>query len=233
MERKWNMRKKEEKEKVEVIKKDNKKQSADVPYEESKPQKAYFFQRFAAYIVDILIVSLVFRLITLPIPESKNLSKIEDEMITLNEKYLNEEIDTDQYVNQSISISHDAAYESFIYTIIQIALIILYFVVFQFYNKGQTLGKKIFRIRVVKSDGQELSMNDMIFRSFIINSILVNMIILAFTLLASDTIYFYTSNILQFVQGLLLIITVIMVMYRQDGKGLHDMIAKTEVVVEK
>ncbi len=233
MERKWNMRKKEEKEKVEVIKKDNKKQSADVPYEESKPQKAYFFQRFAAYIVDILIVSLVFSLITLPIPESKNLSKIEDEMITLNEKYLNEEIDTDQYINQSISISHDAAYESFIYTIIQIALIILYFVVFQFYNKGQTLGKKIFRIRVVKSDGQELSMNDMIFRSFIINSILVNMIILAFTLLASDTIYFYTSNILQFVQGLLLIITVIMVVYRQDGKGLHDMIAKTEVVVEK
>ena len=201
MERKWNMRKKGEKEEVEVIRKEKVGQQDAIPKAEKK-EKAYFFQRLAAYVLDVLIVSFAVTLITLPIPENENLIKIEDEMTSLNEKYLNQEIETEQYINQSIGISHDAAYESFIYTIIQISAIILYFVVFQFYNKGQTLGKKIFHIRVVRSDGQELSMNDMIFRSFVINSTLINIIILAFTLFASDTIYFYTSNILQFIQGL-------------------------------
>lgn len=210
-------------ENVEVIKKEK---------VQDTQEKAYFFKRFAAYIIDILIVSLIASLVLLPFPENKNLTKINQEIMTLNQKYLDQKIEVDTYISQSIELSRDASYENVIPTIIELTLIILYFIVFQFYNKGQTLGKKLLHIRVVKEDSSELSMNDLIFRSLIIHSIFINMIALILTLCSTDTVYFYGANALQVLQEFIIIISSFMVIYRKDGRGIHDFVAKTKVIAE-
>ena len=73
-------------------------------------------------------------------------------------------------------------------------------------------------------------MNQMIFRSLIINSILVEMIVLGFIILASSDVYFYGVGIFEGIQYLVMLISVFMVMFREDGRGLHDLIAHTKVV---
>jgi uncharacterized RDD family membrane protein YckC len=57
-------------------------------------------------------------------------------------------------------------------SLITILIEVLYFVVFQLYNGGQTFGKKITKIKVV-SESNDLTMNQMIFRSLLSNYILV------------------------------------------------------------
>lgn len=254
------MKKSDEKElDVEVIKKDKKKATTkksssntkksevkkevtvieNVDTANKKPtKKSYFFERLAAYIIDIVIVSLAVSLVTSFIPENSNYVKINNELVELNEKYLNQEIDTDQYVHQSMEYSYDAAYQGMVYTFVQIIIIILYFIVFQFYNKGQTLGKKLLHLRVVNKNDDKLTMNDMLLRGLVFPSILFDLLIVAVTLMASgfgtnkSSIYFYGSSALEIIQSLILVATAIMVLYRKDGRGLHDLIGKTKVIKE-
>lgn len=198
-----------------------------------KTNPAYFFQRLAAYLIDIVLVSIVVSLITFPIPKNENLEKINQEIMNINQEYMEGEIEIEEYINKSIGVSRDAAYENVWYTIVEITVIILYFIVFQFYNKGQTLGKKLLHIRVVKNNDTDLTMNDLIFRGLIFPAVLVDMLILGMTLFANDTVYFYTSNVLTVVQGLVLIAILIMICSRKDGRGLHDLVANTRVIMEK
>ena len=106
-------------------------------------------------------------------------------------------------------------------------------VVYQFYNKGQTLGKRLMKIRVVSNDNRELTINDYIFRSMILNSVLVNILVVVLVMFMNKNYYFYVSFPLQLVQIVLSLITIFMILFRKDGRGLHDMVAHSKVVMEK
>lgn len=192
--------------------------------------KAYFFQRIAAYFIDIILLSLVVGILTLPIPENKSATALNEELTSLNEQYLKGELSTSVYMNQSKEVTHDLAYQNVLYTIIDAVAIILYFVIFQAYRGGQTIGKRLMHIQVVKTDGTPAKMNDLAIRSLLIHAVLANIILLAITVFGSKDIYFYFGNGIQGLQGLLMIITVFMVIFRKDGRGLHDLIAKTQVI---
>ena len=86
--------------------------------------------------------------------------------------YISQKIDISEYTSESISVSYEMAKKQGILSLTTIFLNILYFVVFQVKNNGQTVGKKLLKIKVSSCDDEELTMNQMIFRSLIINSIL-------------------------------------------------------------
>ena len=107
---------------------------------------------------------------------------------------------------------------------------ILYFVVFQIYNSGQTIGKKIMKIKVISNNG-ELTMNQMIVRSLLINSVLLNMISLVAVSFINDPMqYLYVFGSFDSIQYLFVIVTTLMVMFRKDHASLHDMITNTRVI---
>ncbi len=193
-------------------------------------EKALFIQRLAAFIIDIMLVSTVASLFSVPFIDVEGVNKLNEEATTIIDQYLNQEIDMNDYLSETISITYQLARKNGIVTIINLFLAILYFVVYQFYQNGQTIGKKLLRIQVISNDEQELTMNQMIFRSLIINSILVEMIVLGFIILASSDVYFYGVGIFEGIQYLVMLISVFMVMFREDGRGLHDLIAHTKVV---
>ena len=114
-------------------------------------------------------------------------------------------------------------------SLITIALNILYFVVYQLYNKGQTIGKKLMKIKIISTDG-ELFMNQMIFRAFIANFILVDLISFLFMLTKSKELYFYGTGIFQFIQYIIVIVSVFMIMFRKDGCSIHDKLVHTKVI---
>ena len=196
---------------------------------ETLENKALFIQRLVAFVLDILIITFVTSLIATPFVDLEKSNKLSNQSTEVMQKYIDREIDTKTYSIEFMNISYKLARNNGILSFITIILEILYFVVFQIYRNGQTLGKMLMKIKIV-SDNGELNMNQMIFRSLIANSILLNIITFTFMIFGSKDIYFYFTGIFGLIQYIIIIISVFMVMFRKDGCAIHDKLAHTNVV---
>lgn len=192
--------------------------------------KAYFMQRLGAYIIDILLVSTLFTLVTMFIPANKNLTNATEEQVKLYETYLKGEISSKEYLTTTVKLDYKVQRNQIPYSILELVFIIVYFIVFQFYNKGQTLGKKLFKIRVVRKDETRISMNDLALRSLVSLNLVSSILTMVFCLVGSLSVYTISSLIIEVIQTTLMIVTVVMVLVRNDGRGLHDFIGGTKVV---
>lgn len=194
-------------------------------------QKAFFFPRLIAYILDMLIISVILTLIMLVVPQSNNYSKYLEEYKKVQTDFKAGEISSTEFINKSIEIVPDLDRSNVLTMIVEVVVLILYFVVFQCYNKGQTIGKKLMHIKVVSNDNSELNFNNYVMRSIIVNSLLVNIVVIGLVLFINKEIYFYTSYILQAIQSVLIIVSAFMMMYKKDGRGIQDYFAHTKVVM--
>ena len=194
------------------------------------------FRRVLAFLVDLIIVSVIASAIS-------SIKYINPDIEKYNETYdqymeyvenglegnnMQQIINSEEYQDYSYKIAYYAKYSS----IITIIVSILYYVVFQYFTKGYTGGKKLLNIRVESVNG-ELKFYQLLLRSLIINGILTSIItvILLFTLNKSS----YT-NVQMYVELLnmgLIFVSFGMILYRKDGRGLHDLIGGTRVVLNK
>lgn len=197
-----------------------------------KDKKASFRKRLCAYLIDIFVVSLLASLIVVPFIDAKSVDKLDKNMVEVTEAYLNNEIDEMTFLNESESINYQLAKLTGTLTFVTIIIKMLYFIVFQLYNKGQTLGKSMFGIRVQSND-LELTANQMILRTFIIDSIFYSVVGFALMIFASSSAYFYGSLLFEIIQSIIMIICACMVMFRKDKRGLHDIVSRTSVIEVK
>lgn len=230
-------KKKEEIIEAEVVeKKSTKKESVvekvEVETINKSNDKPYFFPRLVAYIIDIMLVSIVCTGILMVIPENKNYDKYMKEYEQIQTDFIEEKIDSEEYLNKSMDVVYDIDYSNVFSMITEVVLIILYFIVFQFYNKGQTFGKKLMKLRVVSTKGDNLTLNQIAYRALIINSILINILILGSLLFLGRDYYYYASLVLQVIGSIIIVVTLMMIFFRKDGRGLHDVIAGTKVIQE-
>ena len=196
-----------------------------------KTSKAYFVQRLIAFMIDILLVYTVASLVATPFIDTKESEKITEEISELINQTTNQEITTREFADRNMDLSYQMARKNGFISLISIIVNILYFVVFQLYNKGQTIGKQIMKIRI-KSDLDELTMNQMIFRSFIANSILLDIITFMFMLSNSRLVYFYGITTFSTLQYSITLISIFMILIRKDGCAIHDLLVHTKVVKE-
>lgn len=193
--------------------------------------KSNFGKRLMAYIIDVMIVSLIFSFLTIFIKDSSNLVNLNNELNTISENYLNQTITMSEYINQVASTQYLINREMFLQNLFSLVLMMGYFIVLPYYYNGQTLGKKLMKIKIVKENGK-LGINDLVLRGLIANGILVTLIELSLTFLFKDTPYFISISIFDFIQFLLVIISTFMILYKKDKKSLHDLVCKTLVVDE-
>lgn len=196
----------------------------------AKGEKALFVQRFIAFLLDIFILSSIASLISYPFLDAKSINKLNKNSSEVIEKYTTGEIDMDTYVDEVKGISYQLSQKQGVISLVTLFLSVLYFIVYQYYNDGQTIGKKLMKIKVVSSTDKEITMNSFIFRSLIVNSILVDMISFAIVIFGNETAYFYGVAICGIIKYTLLLICGFMVMWSKSGMGLHDRIAHTTVV---
>ena len=197
-----------------------------------KNDKPYFFPRLVAYIIDVTLVSIVCSGILFLFPKNENYSKYLKEYQEVQTNFIDNKIEADEYIHKVADITYDIDYSNVLSMIVEVVLLILYFIVFQFYNKGQTFGKKLMKLRVVSTNGNELTLNQVTCRALIIDSILINLFMIAALLFSGRNYYYYASLSLQILSGIIIFVTLMMIFFRKDGRGLHDVVTGTKVIQE-
>ena len=193
--------------------------------------KASFFKRMGAFVIDYFVVLVIVSLITMGFNTNKN-NDLNSQMNQLISDYQNEKITIDEYKDETYKLNYELQKENMTVNIVTITLYIGYFVVFATLNKGQTLGKKLLKIRVVNKNNDKPSIWNMLVRSlFIYNIISILFSTVAVNFLNINTFtYIYTT--LGYIEYFVIIISFFMVIYKKDGRGLHDMMAGTNVIEE-
>ena len=217
-------------EKAEKAEKDHKKKKVvKKKKEEKEPEKALFIQRLFAYLIDVIIISFIASLIAVPFIDAEQYNKYSKDLKEMTEKFTTNEVNSEEYLIQSETLTYNISRLNGPTTFITIVLGVLYFVVFQVYNAGKTIGKKITGIKVISENG-DLTINQMIFRSFIANSILLNIINIILLITASKSGYIYSFGAFELVQYTITIVSLFMVMFSKEGKAIHDRLVHTKVV---
>lgn len=118
-------------------------------------------------------------------------------------------------------------------SIITLSVTLLYFGVLQFFLKGQTLGKKLLKIRIVSATDKKNNIAQYILRSLVVNNVLLNSINVIFLACANRVTFNKVDNIISFLISLVEAVIIFLVITRKDNRGIHDLLANTRVVEDK
>ena len=187
-------------------------------------------KRFCAYIVDYVIVALIASLFArVPI-----LNPNYDRYMEEYNKYI-ESVKTslnDSASDEIIDNSYEMTKLGVNITIINLVVGAIYFVGFQYLNKGQTLGKKMLKIRIVDDNNERPKLYQVLIHSIIINSLLTTTISVITLLCLSKATYLNISEVVQIIDMGLLFGSFGCMIVRKDGKGIHNILAHTNVIGE-
>lgn len=194
--------------------------------------KATFYERLASYIIDFLIVSSLLSIICYKL--SDNSSTYIEEINTIYESYTNNEITPTDFADKYLDIVYNEEKKDILTPTISVILTIGYFIVFQYLNNGQTLGKKILKIQVVdKNTNKPPSILKGTIRTIFILNIASNIITIILRTCVDKNTYLITSTILSIFNWIFLIITIVLMISKSSCRGLHDLMANTIVIKER
>ena len=192
--------------------------------------KSNSYKRITAYLVDIMIITFISSLITFVIPTSENYTKLTKQFSNLTEEYANQKITKEEYLTKGSEINYSLSRETVAESIVTLVITISYFVVFTYFMNGETIGKKIMKIKITSNNHKKLTMNNYLVRSLIINSILLQFISILTILFLDKKTYLSVYNIISNVFSIIFVVSFMMILFRKDGRGLHDILANTKVI---
>lgn len=193
--------------------------------------KGLFIKRVVAFIFDIILISVLVSFICSPFLDYDSIANLNENATEILVDYSEGNINTETYISSASSILFRLARKQGLISLITIILNVLYFIVYQFYNNGQTVGKKILGIKVISNDSSELTFDNYIYRSFIINSILIDMLVFILLIFASQDLYISGAGLLGIINFILIFICGFMIIFNKEKRGLHDLVGNTRVVV--
>ena len=192
--------------------------------------KPVSYKRILAYLIDIFIVICIATILTIFIPVSEEYTNQMNELNAVLEDYSSGDISETEYLEKFSDISYIVNKESVQVSIVSVVLSTIYFVVLAYYMNGQTFGKKIMKIQVVSANSKKLTMNNYLIRSLIVDSILMNTISIVTILFLEKSSYLKVYDATSTIFGAIYVVIFAMILFRQDGRGLHDLLANTKVI---
>ena len=192
-------------------------------------------KRLVAFIIDMFIVIIISE--ALSSIDFINIYKDEyqeeyAQYIELYNDALEEKVTLEEYNEKAINYNYNLGKLSIISSVIYIVITISYFVGFNCLYQGQTIGKKITRIRIVSSKDSNVKIWQYILRTIFLTGIFSNIVLILSVLFVNENVYYnisYLINIFEYILQLVIVITIIL---NKNGRGLHDIICQTTVVEE-
>lgn len=192
--------------------------------------KVNTFRRFSAYLIDLMVIGMIFMIIYYFLPQN-NIQELNHDLTIINEQLLNKQINYNTYIDEFSKITYQIDQEQVLFSGLNILLICFYFIIIPLMNHGKTLGLYILGLKISEDDGH-LNMNHLFLRNLITNGLLYMISALLLVHFLDYKTYFISITILGFIQILLVIISIFMILYRKDKKGLQDLISKTKIIRE-
>lgn len=191
-------------------------------------------KRLFAYLIDIMLVGFVasalanIDVINPYINEyMESYEKFSEILSSINGENANEVISSDDFILQyKITLKY-----SIYSTGISFVCYILYFVGFQKWNKNQSVGKKIMKLKIINKDSSDnVNVWQYLVRTLILYNLIFGSINVCLSLWLNTKLFFTMSMIVSIIGYVITYLCYAMILFRKDGKGLHDLISKTEVV---
>ena len=187
-------------------------------------------KRIIAFVIDIVIVSLVVSLINL-LPIDPYQDKYKDTYEKYNEVVRKSTEDgSHDYKDEIIELNYEVYKYRTYSSVFSAAALILYFGVLSLVMNGQTLGKKIMKLRVVSYNDKKLNFWKYLIRIVILNNIWLSLINVGAVYIVDGVKFYYVTYVISMISSLVYMLNLIMVMFRKDNRGLHDMVAGTKVI---
>lgn len=191
-------------------------------------------KRFGAFIIDILIVGIVASSLSSiyfinPYYDkyTETNKALEETVKSLNQDNVRDVINSDLFVNQ---VQNTLKY-SVCSNLISLGCYLLYFVGFQKWNKNQTVGKKLMKIKVVNIDGtNKISIWDYAVRTIVVYNLLFGSIGLCLAFYLTGKTFLINYAIVNVVGSLITYAGYLTILFREDCRGLHDILGFTKVI---
>lgn len=190
-------------------------------------------KRIFAYVIDVIIVSFISTLVfMLPCFKSSynNYNQINDEYTKLIEEITSSgsaSVDEDKIVD----IQYNLNKSSSTLLIIRLGCVVLYFGAFGFLSKGQTLGKRIVGLQIVNIDqGKSIHPGLFMLREVLVVNFIPDLISLLVLVTCSKSIWLKVSVYTNYAALLMTFLIVGFMIFRDDERGLHDVICRTKVI---
>lgn len=188
-------------------------------------------KRIIAFVIDIVIVSLVVSLINL-LPLDPYKDKYKDAYEKYNEVVQKStEDEKNDYKDEIIELNYEVYKYRTYNSMFSATALILYFGVLPLVMNGQTLGKKIMKLRVISNNEKKLNFWKYLIRIVILNNIWLSLINIGAVYVVSGVKFYYVTYVISMLSSLIYMLNLIMVMFRKDNRGLHDMVAGTKVIL--
>ena len=193
-------------------------------------------KRVMAFIIDtfiVLIISSSISIIGFINPYKDEYEEAYDEYADVVAQIQEEGsgVDRDASEDELITLYYNVNKYNVVRSGISVVCTILYFALLQSLMNGQTIGKKIMKIRVVANkDDKKLNFGNFLIRSVILNNVIFSVLFIVGIYLFDVSGYYNYSIVVSYLQMLLLTVIMLMVVLRKDFRGLHDFAAGTKVI---
>lgn len=188
-------------------------------------------RRIVAYLFDMMVLMGILMLIYFFLPESHNITVLNQEFDHVNDLLFSNNISFGSYLTRVASIMQELDKERILYSLINAVYIIVYFVIIPFKTK-KTFGMYLMGLKYESKDGK-FSVDDLLVRSMITCGLLYLLASLVLIYVLPSIAYFLTNIIFAIIQISLVVISFFMVLYRKDHRGLQDLWSRTVITRDK
>ncbi len=193
------------------------------------------FKRIGAYLIDLLVItlfSMILTKISFINPRYEEYVEVSTKYNEMLNDYYEKKINITEFNSKVSDMSYDMNKSGFVYIIGDIAVIILYFGIYNFASKGKTLGKRIMNLQIISAKDKSLKIYNYLIRCILLNGIIMDIITLIAICFTRET-YFEIYSLGSNFNMILQIIIFLSIMFSVNGRGLHDLIAGTKVINTK
>ena len=189
-------------------------------------------KRILAYLIDLFIISFIVALLfRLPMFE-KDYDKFDELSNQEMELIFSGNID---------NLDEDGIYEleyqlnraSLPMLIIRVGVLLLYFGVFQYIWNGQTLGKRLMNIKIAPNTGKVLNPGLFIIRSVLVSNMIPSILNILALIFFGRELWIISYNFIGNFQFVIMGILYGFVIFREDERGLHDILCNTKVISKR
>ena len=193
-----------------------------------------FFKRVGAYLIDVVIILFLSSMLSTALPSYSKIVEFNQGASDVLNEYFEVVMDgdskkVDSYTQKINDYNYELNKLSISNNLISIGIYFLYFVVFQRYNSGQTIGKKMLKIEIVSCKDDNVDFKQLLIRGIILYPIVFDLLDVIFILIFDKSVYINLNSILSSVHSITFIVCLFTMIF--GGRGLHDRLAGTDVVL--